>query len=119
MITGSGELSDFKREARLGDYFGSTLYRTVWSPYVGYLHYPWPPSLYFAKAQYAGLKPSQMIIAELQAEPWAPNSTLDKLPAAESNKSFTAGDFKGNLSYAADTHFSRVYLWGAEWWYMQ
>ncbi|MEI6378108.1 MAG: hypothetical protein WCO55_00470 [Candidatus Falkowbacteria bacterium] len=119
MITGSGELSDWKREAALGDYFGSTLYRTVWNPFFGYLHYPWPPSLYFAKAQNAGLNPSQMIVAELQAEPWAPNSTLDKLPIGESNKSFTPDDFKSNLSYAHDTNFSRVYLWGVEWWYLQ
>lgn len=119
VITGSGELSNWLKETVLGDKFGTTLYRTVWSPFFGYVHYPWPPYLYSSKAKQVGLKPEDAIIAELQAEPWAPNTTLDQLDPQESKKSFTINNFKSNLQYAADTGFGQVWLWGAEWWYME
>lgn len=119
IITGSGELSDWSRESSLGDAFGATLYRVVWSQYLGYTSYPWPPQVYTTKAYMANLDLNNAYIAELQAEPWAPNSTLDKLPDKEKLKSFSIEDFKANLQYAANTQFKQVWLWGAEWWYME
>jgi len=119
MLTASGELSDWRRETTLGDWFGATVYRTVWSPTLGYIRYPWPSQLYIAKAASVRLKPEQRILAELQAEPWAPNSSLNKLPKSEATKSFNLDNFKSNILYAEATEFNRIYLWGVEWWYMQ
>lgn len=119
IVTASGELSSWQAESRIGDRLGTTLYRTVWSPFLGYIHYPWPSFLYTAKGKATGLPPEKLMVAELQAEPWAPHTTLDKISAREAAKSFTIENFQSNLMYAADTGFAEAYLWGVEWWYLQ
>src|SRR5690606_27427087 len=73
LLTDSGELSTWYPVMELGDVFGTTLYRNVWSPWFGIVEYPLPPMFYTAKSRIVQLitgmnKPS--IVAELQAEPW-------------------------------------------------
>jgi hypothetical protein len=118
LITGSGELSNWKREAKLGDYFGTTLYRVVWGRWSGYLRYPMGASNYSNKARKAGLSLDRTLVAELQAEPWAPGD-IRQLDQKLINKSFSAEQFKANLDYAIKTNFHQSYLWGVEWWYYQ
>jgi len=119
IITGSGELSSWRREAKDGDIFGTTLYRVVWSPTMGYLRWWLPDWFYRLKLDMTGKGLSQSIIAELQAEPWAPNSSLDILPPAESKKSLDLRQLRANLQFAVNTGFKQSYLWGVEWWYME
>lgn len=119
IITASGELSSWRRESKLGDVFGTTLYRTVWGPWTGYYHYPLPPAFYQFKAFLNKLAPEKRFVVELQGEPWAPTGRLWEMDKKELAKSFNLDDFKKNLNYSLKTRFSKTYVWGVEWWYYQ
>jgi len=116
IITGSGELSNWKQESKLGDYFGTTLYRVVWNKYVGYLRYGLSTNYYQSKARKANLSLDRAIIAELQTEPWSPGD-IKNLSVKDADKSFSLDQFKANLQFAINTKFKHTYLWGVEWWY--
>jgi len=118
-LTASGELSDWQNESKLADVFGTTMYRVVWGRLTGYTRWPIPEWYYQFKLKNVKRLPKNAVIAELQAEPWAPNTSLDKLPEKEANKSFDLKQFKGNLQYAINTGFNQTYLWGVEWWYLE
>jgi hypothetical protein len=121
LITDSGELSTWLPAARSGgDTLGTTMYRVVHNEQVGYFSWPLPPAFYALKARavkrFSGIP--NVIIAELQAEPWpSHNQTLRDLPLTETDKSFSVDQFQDNLHYAERTGLSETYLWGAEWWY--
>lgn len=119
MVSATGELSWWRKEAKYGDLFGSTVYRVVWGAYTGYFRYPIPASFYRLKAYLAGIKPENRYIVELQAEPWVPNGKMIYLSAEEANKSFNIDQFRANLQYAININFKKTYLWGVEWWYFQ
>lgn len=119
IVTGSGELSNWKEENKIGDIFGTTMYRVVWSKWVGYFRYPWPALYYKFKADQAGVNRNTAIISELQAEPWVPQGSLVDMPLAESRKSFDIDQFKANLQFAINVDFKQAYLWGVEWWYWE
>lgn len=119
LITSSGELGTWKRENKIGDYFGTTMYRVVWNPFFGYFRYFWPAGFYKFKAKLIGMKEYKMNISELQAEPWVPNGTLKNISDKESNKSFNIKQFRANLQYAINADLNKTYLWGAEWWYFR
>lgn len=119
LITDSGELSLWLAAARQGDLLGTTLYRTVWNKRVGYVHWALPPSYYWLKAavikELTGVP--QIIVSELQLEPWSPTGRVSELSAVERDQSMSIAQFNDNLTYAANAGFDTVYLWGAEWWY--
>ncbi len=119
LVTASGELSSWRKEWDIGDIFGTTMYRVVWNPITGYFRYPLPAIFYKFKASFLKLKPENMIISELQAEPWVPKGTLADLPVDESNKSFDLKQFEANLQYAINADLNQCYLWGTEWWYLR
>ncbi len=119
IISATGELSFWLKEARLSDIFGSTVYRVVWGPWTGYVRYPIPAWFYKLKAWLAGIPAGQRIIVELQAEPWVPYGSIAYLPEQEATKSFNLEQFKANLQYAINVDFDKAYLWGVEWWYWQ
>ncbi|MFA4931279.1 MAG: beta-galactosidase [Patescibacteria group bacterium] len=71
LITDSGELSTWRRAHRAGDLFGTTMYRVVRTPQQWVFTYDWlPAGFYRYKALLWGLKPVDVFVAELQAEPW-------------------------------------------------
>ena len=117
MITDSGELSTWVRTAKLGDIFGTTMYRTVWNKYFGYFHH-WEmlPCFYRLRAALNGRSNDEIIVSELQAEPWFPGG-FSKISIKEQRKSMDAEKLRQNIDYAKKTGFSRAYLWGVEWWY--
>jgi hypothetical protein len=118
LVTDSGELSTWWRTAKAGDYFGTTMYRVVWNERFGYFSYDWlSPLFYRFKLMLAGQKTANAFIAELQAEPWIPNSDVNTLDLAEQYKSMNPARFEKNVAYAQRVGFPRAYLWGAEWWY--
>ncbi len=119
LITASGELSSWRREAKTGDLLGTTLYRVVWSPTMGYVRWWLPDWFYRLKLKQAGKGLKQSLIVELQAEPWAPNSSLNALPPEEAKKSLDLQQWRANLQYAINTGFKQTYLWGVEWWYLE
>ena len=117
VVTDSGELSTWRRAARFADRFGTTMYRATWNPYYGYGFYPLPAGLYRLKARFWGLSLPQVIITELQAEPWPPGKPLAEVSLDEQFRSMDFGRLQKNIAFARSTGFGEVYLWGAEWWY--
>jgi hypothetical protein len=119
LISATGELSLWRKEARLADIFGSTMYRVVWGEWTGYVRYPIPAWLYPLKAYLAGIPKDERVIVELQAEPWVPKGSIIYLSEEGAKKSFNLDQFKANLQFGIDTNFNKAYLWGVEWWYYQ
>lgn len=118
LVTDSGELSTWRKTAKVADLFGTTLYRMVWNKYWGYLSYEWlPPAFYRFKLWVNGRAPETAFITELQAEPWIPGRDIHDTSLQEQYRSMDLERLKKNVSYAARTGFARAYLWGAEWWY--
>lgn len=118
LITDSGELSLWYKAAKLGDYFGTTMYSAVWSKYFGYVDYKYffPPAYYNLKARLVGLMPESVVISELQAEPWQ-RVDLSQMTLAEQRRTFDAARLKSNVLFAERSGFSEAYLWGVEYWY--
>lgn len=116
VVTDSGELSTWRRAIRFGDVFGTTMYRVTWNSWLGYGYYPLPPGYYRLKARFWGMAPADILITELQAEPWAPGRPLARVPLEEQFRTMDVARFRDNLAFAQATGFGDVYLWGAEWW---
>jgi len=119
MISATGELSMWRKEAKLADIFGSTAYRVVWGPWTGYIRYPIPAWFYRLKANLLGIPKDKRVIVELQAEPWVPKGSIIHISEKEANKSFNMEQFRANLQYGINIDFNKTYLWGVEWWYYQ
>lgn len=118
LVTDSGELSLWNKTAKVGDLFGSTVYRVVGNEYLGYVGYDWLPSVYYRwRALWHGRNLSSAFVAELQAEPWLPGKSVNESNIVEQFKSMNFNRLQKNLQFAQKTGFSRAYLWGAEWWY--
>ncbi len=117
LITDSGELSTWRRTAPLGDYFGTSIYRLVYSPLVGYYQHFFPPAFYRLKALLVGLPRDKVIISELQAEPWVSGGSITDMPISEQKNLMSPERVENHLNFARETGFSPAYLWGVEWWY--
>ena len=103
------------------DEFSISIYRRVWDGNFShrYLEYPQPSWLY---AFLAGVQKiflhKNMIIGELQAEPWPPHGqTIPQVNLAEQNKSFNAKRFQDTIKFGEATGMKTIYFWGAEYWY--
>ncbi len=116
LLTDSGELGHWLPVARLGDFFGTTIYRVVQNRWLGYFYYHLPPIFYNFKARVVGLTPDKVIVSELQAEPWVPNGILES-SLKEQRKSMDANRLERHWEFARKTGFAGAYLWGAEYWY--
>jgi hypothetical protein len=118
VVSDSGEGSFWIRAAKLGDVVGTTMYKRVWFHQLGiYIHYPFPPTFYWRKAEYIEkIFDKKVIVVELQAEPWGPGLLYDS-PVEEQEKTMNLGQFQKNVEFARRTGFDKFYFWGAEWWY--
>lgn len=119
IITDSGELSLWVQSARRADVFGTTLYREVYSQKAGgYWKYPIGPNFFKFKQwiikKFA--KQENIIIVELQGEPWIGGWTVD-FPLEKQFESMNEEKLEGSVKFARKTGFEEAYLWGAEWWY--
>ncbi len=114
--TESGELGRWERMADKADILGISLYRVTWNRWAGYFFYPLTPVFYREKIK--ALRPffEDIIITELQLEPWSIKS-LNQTPLKEQFKSMNLSRFKRNINFAKRVGASEVYLWGVEWWY--
>jgi len=118
IISDSGEGSFWIQAAQLGDIVGTTMYKRVWFRQLRvYIHYPFPPTFYWRKAQiiknFFGKK---VICIEFQAEPWGPALLYDS-PLEEQEKTMNLEQFRKNIDFAKRTGLDTFYLWGGEWWY--
>ncbi len=103
------------------DEFGISIYKRVWDYHFTnrYVEYPLP-SWYYAFLAGAGkiISGKDMMVHELQAEPWLPDS--QKISAAtlkEQAKSFTSTRLHDRIKYAQDTGMKTIEMWGVEYWY--
>jgi len=120
LVTDSGELSSWFNSAGLSEIFGTTCYRIVWNNFFGSYKHFWPPVFYTLRAFLVEkfTKSEEVIIAELQAEPWATRErSIANIPLKEQTKYFKLKDLKDNLEFARKTGIKKIYLWGVEWWY--
>lgn len=118
ITTDSGELSLWVKTARAADYFGTTMYRTVWNRIFGYFTYRFlPAGWYPVRAALMGRSLDTVFIMELQGEPWSPDKPITSVPMAEQYQSMNKKRLQENIEYAERSGFPRAYLWGAEWWY--
>jgi len=120
IVTDSGELSLWLRTSGLSEILGTTLYRTVWSEYIGYFKHLYPPVFYTLRAWITKkfFDNQKVIISELQGEPWAPgHQSLAKFPLDEQLEHFSPKNLEKNVEFAKKTGLDEIYLWGAEWWW--
>jgi hypothetical protein len=117
VVTDSGELSTWFRASHFGDQLGTTLYRVTWNHIFGYGVYPLPPSAYRLKARLWGLNPNDVVISELQAEPWPPGTGLMETEISEQLRSMDINRFNEQIEFAKRTGFKESWFWGVEWWY--
>ncbi len=119
LVTESGELSLWFSGARIGDVVGTTMYRQTWWHRAGgfYFKYPIPAVHYHRKALLIrNLFGKNVIVAELQGEPWGPAPTFI-IDLEEQEKSMNPDIFRANIDYAKKTGLDEFYFWGVEWWY--
>lgn len=123
VVTDSGELSTWRKATRVGDIFGSTLYRVVRTPVIRSEYgvkwtYDWVPAGFFRlKSRFWGRGYQEFFIIELQAEPWFVDSTPLDTPLDVQEDTMNPERLKNHIEYSTRTGASRVYLWGVEWWY--
>jgi len=119
IVTASGELTGWDREAKITDIFGTTIYRVVWNPWFMYSRYPIPAFFYNWKADWYKIPKENRMIMELQLEPWSPKGSITELAPKEMTKSMNIDQFKANIQFAINVDFAQTYLWGVEWWYWE
>lgn len=120
LMTDSGELSTWITPMKLGDYFGTTLYRTVQDNWIGRIDYPIKPWFYRLKASIIknlfAPQNQKIMITELQTEPWT-TKFIKETPKDQQIKDFPVQKMKDNVNFSKKVGFSDIYLWGVEWWY--
>lgn len=103
------------------DEFSISIYQRVWDSTVThrYIQYPFPSWWYATLAGVQKLTTGKnMMIAELQAEPWPPHGQLiTKTSLSEQNKSFNAARLRSTVTFAEQTGMKDINLWGGEYWY--
>ncbi len=115
-VTVSGEMEPWQRSARAADILGISMYRETWNDLFGYFVYPLTPDFYYLRARLVKDDVPQVLVSELQAEPWFP-APISSRPLTSWYDSFTAEMFEHNLDFVRESGLPEAYLWGAEWWY--
>lgn len=100
------------------EYYGFSMYRTVWNSTMGYYVYPQRGIYNWWKAAIIEvLHPgTTATIHELQGEAWGPRGN-EHLSHDEAQRSMSLAKLQDNILYARETNIKRFDLWGAEWWY--
>ena len=94
-----------------------SLYREVYAPVVGSFVFPHPPFIYALQRALAELFVDEVIISELQAEPWFDGGLYEQDTSMEQlYASFPVEDLHANVQFANATGMNEVYFWGVEWW---
>lgn len=117
IVTDSGEWTLWVPLGFIGDALGISMYREAWNGTLN-IHIPFPIKEGWYQLRAFLLSPwkKNIIVTELQAEPWA-GMPVDKLAPQEALKWMPLEKIKNNIQFARNVGFSEVYLWGVEWWY--
>ncbi len=125
LVQDSGEGGFWFPAYQAGDYLGISMYRKVWYDFwhvfLGnfiYFKYPLAHWTYKIKADLTMVPHQNIIVTELQAEPWGP-ALNSQLSQKEKDKTMSRHQFLDTISYAQKAGFRDYYFWGAEWWYWE
>lgn len=102
------------------DRFGISIYKRVWDANITkrYFEYPFPAWFYAFLAGAGKITTGKdLIIHELQAEPWGPNKEIYDISIAEQNKSLDAKRLTDRIKFGRATGMREIDLWGVEMWY--
>ena len=103
------------------DEFSISIYQRVWDAALThrYIQYPFPSWFYaFVAGVQKITKGKDMVIGELQAEPWpSQKQNLLNSSLTEQNKSFNAKRLEATIDFGESTGMRTINLWGAEYWY--
>lgn len=124
VATDSGEFGLWYKAAKMGDVFGTTMYRKVHNKALGWLfeniEYPIGPEYFRLKEKIVRFLindfTKRFIVIELQAEPWSPTQ-LQNRTYEDQMRLFSFDYFIDTIKYARAAGFDEYYLWGVEWWY--
>lgn len=116
IVTDAGELSSWIELSYYGDILGVSLYRIVWNQWFGYFYWPLPSWYYRKKAELNLYRAKDVIITEVQLEPWT-DEPITQIPLTAQLVHFDAEHFRDTIAYARATGLPEIYLWGVEWWY--
>lgn len=121
IITDSGELSIWLPAAKRADIFGTSIYRYTYSKTLRqYITYPMTPSFFRIKTKLTELftKTKNIIVIEMQAEPWGRKAYFT-LSQAERDRTMNMAKLQDTLEFGRQGGFQTFYLWGLEWWYWE
>lgn len=116
LLTVSGEQEPWFDLASSTDTIGTSMYRFAYNPVLGPVAFPHSSLYYRIHAFLTGFFVKDVIVSELQMEPWFTGN-----PQASSSVDipFTSKDFVNHIAFVHDTRIHEVLLWGAEWWYYE
>jgi hypothetical protein len=100
---------------------GLNYYATTYNqPMSRYLSFSWPYWFYLFRNKLLGWIDSdlELFIAELQAEPWGPDSSVI-YDETEWKKSITPEKIKENFNKMERAGYKEIWFWGVEWWLYQ
>ena len=99
------------------DIFATSMYRVIYDPKKGYTKTKIAPLSYRMKRFFIRtLRRRDMIVHELQAEPWGPKANWE-MTIDEQNQSVDRDQMLQAVIYAKASGITYIDLWGAEWWY--
>ncbi len=116
MLTVSGEQEPWLDLSSIADTIGVSMYRFAYNDMLGPIVFPYEPIYYRAHAMITKLFVNDVVISELQMEPWFTGNPQESESIAIP---FTAKDFVDHMDFVKRTGIHEVLLWGAEWWYYQ
>lgn len=115
VITDSGEWGPWAPLRGSADILGISIYRQAYNQTLGYVNLKFPLVYYYLKGYLTGWVMDKVWATELQMEPWAKDG-LEKLSISDQAKILSIDQFQKSLHYISASSYSRVYLWGVEWW---
>jgi len=100
------------------DIYGTSMYRVIYSADKKKYTYTWAkPWVYKIKKALIKIgKRRDLIVHELQTEPWGPKANWE-MTTEEQFASMNANEIYKAITYARRSGITYIDMWGAEWWY--
>ncbi|NBS69881.1 hypothetical protein EBT31_13350 [bacterium] len=114
-FTVSGEQQMWTSVAPLADRVGVSMYRSARNAWFGAFTFP-VPSWWYILMRFPLLHTHEVVISELQMEPWFVSHPRFIDPGVAASY-FTPRHARDAFTYARSTGFSEISFWGVEWWY--
>lgn len=120
IVTRSNNALGFPLYAPKADMYGVSIYKRVWDRTITkrYFEYPFPAWFYaFLAGGGKLITGKDLIVHELQAEPWGPDKSIKDMTIEEQNQSLDAKRLTNRIKYGKATGMREIDLWGVEMWY--